>query len=82
MFSSHSEKFGRTNYTVKLGEHWFAVSKCECGGVHAYWVLDGEPDEITPRLKAEELSEEIRSHMLGSMFLNKEESQELALTDK
>ena len=78
MFSSH--KFERTDYAVKLGERWFVVSRCECGEVHAYWVLDKEPEATIPRLKAEELSEEIRGHMLGSM--PPEASQELVLADK
>lgn len=78
MFSSHSEKFRRTNYAVKLGERWFVVSRCECGGVHAYWALSSEPNATTPRLNAEKLSGEIRSHMLGSVWL-KEESEELVL---
>lgn len=78
MFNSH--KFERTDYAVRLGERWFVVSLCECGEVHAYWVLDREPDAKTPRLKAEELSEEIRSHLLGSM--PPEASQELVLVNK
>lgn len=75
MFSSH--KFERTNYAVKLGEHWFVVSKCECGGVHEYWVLGGEPDATIPRLKAEELSEEIRGHLLSRILLEEKGSREL-----
>ena len=70
MFSSH--KFERTNYAVKLGERWFIVSRCECGGVHAYWKVDNEPDVTIPRLKAEELSEEVRGHLAERMFLKEE----------
>lgn len=61
MFNSH--KFERTDYAVRLGGRWFVVSRCECGVVHAYRVLSGEPNAKTPRLRAEELSEEIRSHL-------------------
>ena len=67
MFSSH--KLERTDYAVKLGEQWFVVSRCECREVHAYWKVDGEPDVAILRLKAEELSEEVRGHLLGSVFL-------------
>ena len=73
MFSSH--KLERTDYAVKLGENWFVVSRCECREVHAYWKVDGEPDATIPRMKAEELKEEIRGHLLKSMFFKEEALQ-------
>jgi len=82
MFSSHTETYKRSICAVKLGERWLKINRCECGQIHAYQLLSGEPDSVIPRISAEDVSQEFKDNVLRRMFLNEEEvSQELVFAN-
>lgn len=65
---SHSEKFQRTEYAVKIMERWYGVSKCQCGQVHAYWVLDPGEEKSMPEMAASDLTSETRENIIRRNF--------------
>ena len=67
MYVNHSRKYARTSYAVHVGGRWVMMAKCECGSVHLYWVLEKEPGLDVLRLDEENLTDEIRNHLLDRL---------------
>ncbi|OGN10112.1 MAG: hypothetical protein A3C61_01160 [Candidatus Yanofskybacteria bacterium RIFCSPHIGHO2_02_FULL_39_10] len=64
MIDSHTRKFSRQAFTVKIEDTWVGVELCSCGQMHSYWPIDKEPGRDVPRLRPEDLPEEFLKHII------------------
>lgn len=65
MYESHSLKYERNYFAVKINGRWVAISKCDCGAIHSYLILEKEPNKKVSRLLITDLTDEIRNHLLS-----------------